>query len=90
MIECERQVTPAAILASVSVTPEDVFPRENDSLERDFDIERQLHDAWKGHRGRHGMYGPSVVRFDQFRFPEIQQDDCLLHVNHTHWLVILI
>ena len=64
----------------MSVAAQNVFPREDDFLEGDTNVDRETYDAREGHRLRNGSQIPTIGRFDQLSFPKKQKDDSLFYV----------
>lgn len=90
MIDGEWDIAPATILASVAVTTEDVFPREDNLLERNPNVHREANNAREWQRHRHRADTQRLICSYQLDLPHIQKHNCLLHVNHAHRLIILI
>ena len=90
MVHRQRHIGPAAVLASVAITAQNVLSREDNALKGNTDVERKPNDAGKRHRGRNRMEQVPVSRCDQFSFSEIKKDDCFLDVTDTERLVIVV
>ncbi len=90
MIYRQGDISTTTILASMSISAQDVLTRQNDLLEGDTNVDREANDAWKWHRHRNGMQRPTVRGFDQLSFPEKQKDDSLFYVADAQGLVIVI
>lgn len=90
VVDRQRQVSPSAILAPMPIAPQDILAREDDPLVGNLHVHRKLDDAWKRHRRGNGSDDPPLVRLNQFCFAKVKQNNSLLHIYHTHRLVVLI
>ena len=90
MIDRERQISPSAVLTAVTVAAQHVFPRKDDLLVGDTDIEAKAHNAWKrdGHGDRVEQF--SLLRFDQLRLSEKEQHNRFSDIAHTHRFIVLV
>jgi hypothetical protein len=75
MIDGERNACRTAILASVTVSPQDILSRKNYLLERHLHIRGKPNDAREWHRNRSGAYRLACHAGNEFRFLKIQQND---------------
>ncbi len=90
VVDGERYITPAAVLATVTIPTKYVLARKNDFLVRNLDVDTEPHNAWERHAHGYGAHPLALMCFDEFRFPEIQQHDRFLHIANRHRLIILI
>jgi len=49
MVHSQREISPAAKLASVAIAAENVLTGENDLFVRHTNIDGEAHNAWKRH-----------------------------------------
>lgn len=90
MIDGESDIGPAAILAPMAVTPEDVFSRKDDLFERHTDVDREADDAGERHRHGNRMEKFPIEGGNHFRFTKVEQDDRFLDIADTQRLIIMI
>jgi hypothetical protein len=90
VIHRERQIRPSTELTAMCIPPENILAGKDDTLIRNFHIDRQAYDAWIRYRQTHRPDHLPVVRFDHFRFAKKEECYGLLDVDHTHRLVILV
>jgi len=90
MVDRQGNVPSAAVLAAMAVATEDVLAGQDDLLVGDPDVDRQPHNARTGHRRRHGMEFPPLVRLHQFHLPQVEEDHRLPHIDDTQGFVVLI
>ena len=86
----QGQIGPAAILAAVSVTPEDILSGEYDFLEGNPDVHRESDDTRERHACRDGTDPVSRMCLDELGLSQVQEDDRLLCVDDAHGLIVLI
>ena len=86
----QGEVGPAAVLAAVPVTPEDILSGENDLLEGNPDVHREADNTRKRHARGDGPDPVSRVRLDKLGLSQVQEDDRLLCVDDAHGLIALI
>lgn len=90
VVNRQRNVPAAAVLAPVTVSAENILARENYPFVRDADVDTETYDTRKRHRRRDRMKEKAVGSCDQFSFPEVEKDDCFLDVANTERLVVVI
>lgn len=90
VVDGQRHITPAAVLAPVTVSTKNVLAGKNDFLIGDLDIDAEPDDAWKRHAHGNGTHTLTLMCLDEFRFPKVQQHDRFLHIANRHRLIILI
>lgn len=90
MIDGQRDIRTAAILAAVPVAAKDVFSREDDFLEGNPDVDGEADNAGKRHRSGHRMEKLAVNGGNQLSFPKIQENDRLFDVTNTERLVVVV
>lgn len=90
MVNGQRDVCSATVLASMAVTTEDIFSRKDDLLERDTDVHTQAHNTRIRHPGCDGTKESAIACSDQLRFAEIQKDDRLSNVADRQRLIVVV
>ena len=90
MVDRQRNISPAAILAPVSITAKNVLSRKDDLLVRNVHKDAEPHDARERHRHGNRMYAPILARFDEFGLTEEEEDNCFLGIADAHRLIVLI
>jgi hypothetical protein len=90
VVDGERQIPPPAILATIAVAPQNIFPGKDNPLMWHPIIDRQSEDTRHGERCRDRADDSSVVTFNKLRFPQVKQNDRLLPTANCERFVILI
>ncbi len=90
MIDRQSDIVSVTVLTAMSVTTENVLPREDNLLERNANVDGETNDAGKRQGQRYGTQDFAIGRFDQLSLAKVQQDYRLLDVAHTERLVVLV
>jgi hypothetical protein len=90
MIYGQRNACRTAILAAVTISPQDILTRKNYLLKRHPNIRRKPNDARKRHRNRSGMHRFARHAGHEFRFIQIEQNDRFFDTGNGKRLVIAI
>jgi hypothetical protein len=90
VVDSERQISAPAILATVAVAPQNIFPGENNAFVRDPVKNRETKYARHRQRRRDGTEDSSIIPFNKFCLPQVKQDDRLFPTTNSKRFVILI
>lgn len=90
MVHRQRYVRPAAVLAAMAVSPEDVLSRQDDFFERNADVDRKANDAGKRHRSGDGVKELPVEGGYQFGFSKIEQNNRFFDIANAQGLVVMV
>lgn len=74
----------------MAIATQNVLPRQDDTLERNPDVDGKSNDAGEWHRGRDRTEDVTVGSCDQFSFPEVEKNDGFFDIADTERLVIVI
>jgi len=90
MVNRQARIGPAAILAPVPITAQNILPREDNFLVGNLDVDTEADDAGEGHRSRDRPDALGFVRLDQFGFTKPKEDDRFFDIADAHRLVVLV
>jgi hypothetical protein len=90
MVHCQGEISPAAILATMPIPPQNVLARKNDLLVGNTYVNREPNYAWEWHR--HGDRSEQLagVSLDELGLAEKEKNNGFLNVANTHWFIVLI
>jgi hypothetical protein len=90
MIDGQRNARRTAILAAMTIAPQDILSRKNDLLEWHPNIRRKPDDARKRHRNRSRAHRPARHAGHEFRFFKIKQNDRFFDIRDRKRLIIAV
>lgn len=90
VVDGQCNIRPAAILAAVSIPPQDVLARKNDLLKGDTNVDREADDAGERNCDRDRVKEFAVVGFDQLSFSQIEKDYSFFDIAYAQGLIVMV